>query len=41
MNPLTDALLWLEARADSAMAAVIGCGIGLFAGFTIGWLLFK
>lgn len=40
MQPITDALLWLEARADRAMAAVIGCGIGLFVGFTIGWRLF-
>lgn len=40
MQALTEVLLWLEARADSAMAAVIGCGIGLFAGFTLGWKLF-
>lgn len=40
MNPITEALLWLERNAIASAAFVGGLGIGLFTGFTLGWRMF-
>lgn len=37
MQPITEALLWLEANAETAMAFVVGLAVGLFTGSSVMW----
>ena len=37
MQPITEALLWLEANAEAAMTFLIGLAIGRFVGSSVMW----